>query len=76
MITFLSALSLILAQNDAEKKITILGLALFAAFMFYLILDSTIKQKFIPKNGALRGFLIFVFIIIIIALFVYIIFVK
>ena len=76
MIEFLSSLSLLLAQNEAEKNITILGIAFFAAFMFFLILDSTIKQKFVPKNGAIRGFLIFLFILAIVAFFVYTIFVK
>ncbi len=76
MTELLTAISLILAQNEAEKTITTIGLAFFAAFIFYLILDSTIKQKFIPKNGAIRGFLIFIFILASVACICYIIFIK
>ena len=76
MLSFLTSLSLLLAQNEMEKKITLIGIAFFAAFMFFLALDSTIKQKFVPKNGVIRGFLIFLFILAIVAFFVYTIFVK
>lgn len=76
MLNLLNSLAVLLAQNEAEKRATLIGLVLFGCFMFYLILDSVIKQKFIPKNGALRGFLIFFFVIIVIAILVYIIFVK
>ena len=76
MIEFMTAISLLLKQNEAEKTITSIGLAFFAAFIFYLILDSTIKQKFIPNNKAIRGFLIFIFLAASIACICYIIFIK
>ena len=76
MIEILNSISIMLAQNEAEKTITAIGIAFFAAFIFYLILDSTIKQKFIPKNPAIRGFLIFVFILAVVACVYYIIFIK
>lgn len=76
MINFLCSLSLLLAQNEAEKMITTIGIACFAFFIFFLILDSVIKQKFIPKEGPIRGFLIFVFLLAVIGFFVYTIFIK
>ncbi len=77
MLNLISSVMLFFSsQTENEKRLTILGLALFAGLIFYLILDSTIKQKWIPKNGTLRSFLIFVFILTIIAGGVYIIFVK
>lgn len=69
-------ISLILAQNNTEKTVTTIGIAMFAAFMFFLIVDSIVKQKLVPKDSAVRGFLIFLFIIAIIAYFVYTIFIK
>lgn len=66
----------LLAQNESEKTLTIVGLALFGAFIFYLILDSTIKGKLVPKKGPLRNFLIFIFIVIIVAIIMLCIFIK
>ena len=57
-----------LAQNETEKSLTILGVTLFGAMVFFLIVDSLIKGKWIPKKGPVRGFLIFIFILVIIAL--------
>lgn len=76
MLNFISSVALLLAQNEAEKSITLIGLAFFAAFMLFLALDSVIKQKFIPKNKTIRGFLIFLFIIAAIACIWYMIFIK
>ena len=76
MINFLCSLSLLLAQNETEKTITTIGIACFAFFIFFLIIDSVVKQKFIPKDGPIRGFLIFLFLLAIIAFFVYVIFIK
>ena len=68
MLQTLCSLVFMLAQNETEKSLTILGLTLFGGFMFFLILDSIIKGKWIPKKGPIRGFLIFIFIMVIIAL--------
>ncbi len=76
MLNLLSSITLFLAQNAYEKKLTILGLALFAGLVFMLILDSIIKQKIVPKNDAVRGFLIFVFIVAVIAGLAYALFIK
>ena len=68
MLQTLCSLVFMLAQNETEKSLTILGLALFGGFMFFLILDSLIKGKWIPKKGPVRGFLWFILIMVIIAL--------
>ena len=68
MLQTLCSLVFMLAQNETEKSLTILGLTLFGGFMFFLILDSLIKGKWVPKKGPTRGFLIFIFIMVIIAL--------
>ncbi len=76
MIQTLCQIIFMLAQNESEKTLTIVGLALFGALIFYLVLDSTIKGKFIPKKGPLRNFLIFIFIMVIIAIILICIFLK
>ena len=76
MVDFLCSMSLLLAQNKLEITLTTVGIALFIGFIFFLIIDSMVKQKFVPKDGHLRGFLIFVMILSIIGLFVYVIFIK
>ncbi len=68
MLQTLCSLVFMLAQNETEKSLTILGLTLFGGFMFFLILDSLIKGKWVPKKGPARGFLIFIFIMVVIAL--------
>ncbi len=65
-----------LAQNSDEKSITIVGIALFAGLMLFLILDSLAKNVYIPKKGPVRGFLIFLLIVAIIAINLLIIFNK
>jgi len=72
MISFAYTLSLTLSQTLTERRITILGLAFFAAFMFFLIIDSALKQKLVPKSPVVRGFLIFLFLLAIVAFFAYI----
>lgn len=76
MIETLCQIVYMLAQNESEKSLTIVGLALFGALIFYLILDSTIKGKLIPKKGPLRNFLIFIFIVVVIAVILLCIFLK
>lgn len=48
-----------LAQTEQEKRITILGLAIFGFFLFVLVLDSLAKGKIIPKKGPLKKIVIF-----------------
>lgn len=76
MISYISTLALLLAQNAEEKSLTYIGLALFAGFLFFLIIDTTIKGRFVPKKPVMRKFLIFLFIIIIIIIFMLFIFYK
>ena len=72
----LASIMFLLAQNDTERRLTILGVTLFAALMFFLILDSLIKGQYIPKKGPIRGFLIFLLIVAVIAVNLLIIFYK
>ena len=72
----LNSLVLLLAQNAEEKSITIVSVALFAAFMFYLFIDASIKGKWVPKKGPVKKFVVFIFIIAIVALTLLIIFYK
>ena len=76
MISYISTLALLLAQNAEEKSFTYLGLALFAGFLFFLIIDTTLKGRFVPKKPVMRKFLIFLFILIIIIIFMVFIFNK
>lgn len=68
MISQICKVCLLLAQNAREKNMTVIGIAFFAGFIFYLIVDSLIKGKLVPKKGPIRNFLIVVFILTIIAL--------
>ncbi len=65
-----------LAQNQAEKSLTILGVALFAGLMLFLLIDSMAKNQYIPKKGPIKGFLVFLFIAAIIIVNLLIIFYK
>ncbi len=76
MIANLNSIVYMLAQNQLEKNLTIVGITLFSAFIFFLIVDSLIKGKFVPKKKDFRGFLIFVFILTIIAIILLIIYYK
>lgn len=76
MIQFFSSIFTMLAQNETEKSLTVLGLTLFAGFIFFLILDSIIKNKWVPKKGPVKKFLIFIFILVVIAVGLLIIFYK
>jgi hypothetical protein len=76
MISYISSLALILAQNAEEKSLTYVGLAFFAGFLFFLIVDTTIKGKFVPKKSVMRNFLIVLFVLVIILLAMLFIFYK
>ena len=76
MINFFNSISLLLAQTEQEKDLTVIGIALVAGFFFFLMLDTIIKNKWTPKSPVVKYFIIFLFIISIIALTVYYIFVK
>lgn len=67
---------LLLAQNATEKSMTYIGIALFGGFMFFLILDSLIKGKYVPKKKNVRSFLIFLFIASVIAIILMFIYYK
>ena len=76
MLNLVCSMVFILAQNDTERAMTIFGLVCLAGFLFYLILDSTIKGKLVPKKGPVRGFLIFLLIVVVIVFNLIIIFNK
>lgn len=76
MFNYIFSLVMLLAQTEKEKSITIVGLAFFAGFIFFLIMDTTIKGKFVPKKGPVKYFLIFLFILILIILIMLYIFNK
>ncbi len=69
MFNYISSLIMLLAQTEKEKSVTIVGLAIFAGFIFFLIVDTTIKGKFVPKKGPVKKFLIFLFLLAVIILF-------
>lgn len=60
---------LILAQTEQEKNITYVGLALLAMFLLVLFLDSMAKGKFIPTKGPMKQIIIFMFVVVLIAIF-------
>ena len=74
--SFISSLALLLAQTEEEKSLTFIGVALFIGFIFFLIVDTTVKGRFVPKKPVMRKFLIVLFILMIILLFMLFIFYK
>lgn len=76
MINSLVSLVFMLAQNAIEKRLTIIGVAIFGAFLLFLIMDSLAKGNFVPKKGPIRGFLIFLFIIVIVVFILLMIYYK
>lgn len=70
----LNELIRLLAQTEFEKNLTVLGVALIAGFFLILIIDALTKNKFVPKNKSMKGFIIFLFIIAIIVLILLFIF--
>ena len=76
MISNLQNICLILAQNEIEKSMTKIGLGFFAVFMLMLIIDSTLKNKYVPKNKSVQYFIIFLFIATLVALILLCIYYK
>ncbi len=76
MLSNLCSICLMLAQNEAEKRMTKIGLAFFAVFIFMLILDTVVKNKIVPKGKPMQYFLIFMFIATIVALVLLLIYYK
>ncbi len=74
MIAFLSQMRFLLEQTAAEKRATILSLALFAVLVFMLFLDSVIKNTIMPKNKNVKLFVIFLFMVTLIAIILLIIY--
>lgn len=68
MNTLLSVMNFILAQNEAEKRITIISVIAMAVLLFVLIIDSTARYKsqYVPKSRKLKIFL-WLFLIIVVA---------
>ena len=76
MLSMLCTQIFMLAQNEEEKGLTVLGLALFAGLMLFLLIDTFAKNKYIPKKSPLRGFIVFLMLISLIAVFLLIIYYK
>ncbi len=76
MLNFLSSIVFLLEQNVTEKRFTILGIGIFVVFIFMLILSTLSKEGFMPKNTAVRNFMIFILIASIVALILLLIFYK
>ena len=76
MINYLSNIIFMLAQNEGEKMWTLIGVTFLGAFIFFLIIDSTIKGKFVPKKGPLRKFLTFLFLVIVVVVILLLIYNK
>ena len=66
----------VLAQNATEKMLTKVGLAFFAFFLLILIIDATVKNKWVPKSKQMLAFIVFLFIATIIALILLLIYYK
>ena len=69
MIESVSRIIFLLAQTQDEKSMTILGFTFLGAFLFYLILDSTIKNWHTPKNKKFRYFMIFLALVCVFVVF-------
>ena len=76
IISAINSAVMVLAQNSDERSLTLLGVALFAVLMLFLIIDSLAKNKYIPKKGPIRGFLVFLLIMAVIVINLLIIFYK
>lgn len=76
MLSTLCSVCFMLAQNEIEKRMTKIGLAFFAVFLLLLIIDTTVKNKIVPKGRPMQYFLIFLFIATIIALVLLLIYYK
>lgn len=68
MSTLLSVMNFILAQNEAEKRITIISLIVMAVLLFLLIIDSTARYKsqYVAKSRKLKIFL-WLFLIVVVS---------
>lgn len=74
MLNKLSSIIYMLAQNATEKRMTKLGVALFVGFLVILLIHTTIKDGWLPKSKSVTYFVIFLFIISVVALILLLIF--
>lgn len=69
MVTVVNAMNFVfLAQNEAEKKLSIAGIIVMAIILFVLIIDSTARYKseYSPKSTKYKVFLILFFILVVV----------
>ena len=69
MVTVFNAMNFVfLAQNEAEKSLTLAGIIFMAIILFVLIIDSTAKYKsqYTPKSKKVQVFLWLFFIIVVV----------
>ena len=76
MLNKLYTIIYMLEQNATEKRFTKLGIALFVGLLVILLIHTTIKDGLLPKSNAVKYFIIFLFIISVVALILLLIFYK
>lgn len=56
----LNYLPFLLAQNEAEKRISMIGLIILGIIIFVFVVDSTARYKsdYVPKSKAYKAFLV------------------
>ena len=59
----LNIMYLMLQQNAGEKQLTKISLIILSVILFSLVIDSAVKGKFVPKNGAIRVLILICFIL-------------
>lgn len=54
----LNIMSLLLEQNEIEKRLTSIGLVILVILFLVLVIDSIVKERFVPKSGLVRGIIL------------------
>lgn len=64
MSTLLNIMSLLLKQNETEKRLTSLSFMFLAIVLLILIIDCVAKGRWVPKSGAVRAIIVLAFILV------------
>lgn len=59
----LNIMSLMLEQNDAERRLTTIGFVILAILFLVLLIDSAVKGRLVPKSGVVRAIILIIFIL-------------
>jgi len=67
MSTLLSLFNFMLAQNEREKKISMISLIVLGVILLVMVVDSTawFKSDYVPKSKGYKAFLLLFFFIVI-----------